>query len=93
MLHVPPQIYMRAPLDVCEQRDPKGLYKAARAGKVKGFTGIDDPYEEPLNPELVLDARCPDGRLQSPINQAAQILKYLQRHRYLQPPPALGETG
>ena len=47
------QVYMRAPLEVCEQRDPKGLYKLARAGKLKGFTGIDDPYEEPLSPELV----------------------------------------
>ena len=41
---------------MCEQRDPKGLYKAARAGKIKGFTGIDDPYEEPLTPELAIQA-------------------------------------
>lgn len=41
---------------MCEQRDPKGLYKAARAGKIKGFTGIDDPYEEPLAPELAIQA-------------------------------------
>jgi adenylylsulfate kinase len=50
------EIHVKTPLDVCEQRDPKGLYKQARAGQLKGFTGIDDPYEEPLNPELVLDA-------------------------------------
>lgn len=49
------EIYVSTPLSVCEQRDPKGLYKKARAGEIKGFTGIDDPYEEPLEPELVLD--------------------------------------
>lgn len=45
---------MKIPLSVCEARDPKGLYKAARAGKIKGFTGIDDPYEEPETPELTI---------------------------------------
>jgi adenylylsulfate kinase len=48
------EVYVEAPLDVAEKRDPKGLYKKARAGEIKGFTGIDDPYEEPLRPELVL---------------------------------------
>ena len=48
------EVYCKAPLDICEQRDPKGLYKKARAGEIKGFTGIDDPYEEPLNPEMVV---------------------------------------
>ena len=43
---------MKIPIEVCEERDPKGLYKAARAGKIKGFTGIDDPYEHPENPEV-----------------------------------------
>jgi adenylylsulfate kinase-like enzyme len=42
------------PLDVCEERDPKGLYKKARAGEIKGFTGIDDPYEAPRRAELTL---------------------------------------
>ena len=46
------EVHVDAPLDVAEQRDPKGLYKKARAGEIKGFTGIDDPYEEPENPEL-----------------------------------------
>ena len=50
------EIFVDAPLDVCEKRDPKGLYKMARAGEIKGFTGIDDPYEAPEKPELVLDA-------------------------------------
>ncbi len=49
------EVYVKAPLEVCEQRDPKGLYKKARAGQIKQFTGIDSPYEEPLNPELVID--------------------------------------
>jgi len=50
------EIFVDAPLEVCEARDPKGLYKKARAGELKGFTGIDDPYEAPAKPELVLDA-------------------------------------
>ncbi len=48
------EVFVDAPIEVCEQRDPKGLYKKARAGELKGFTGIDDPYESPLKPELVL---------------------------------------
>lgn len=49
------EVYVKAPLEVCEQRDPKGMYKKARAGVIKQFTGIDSPYEEPLQPELVID--------------------------------------
>ena len=49
------EIYCRCSLDVCEQRDVKGLYKRARAGEIKEFTGISSPYEEPINPELVLE--------------------------------------
>ena len=49
------EVYVRAPLAVCEQRDPKGLYKKARAGAIKQFTGIDSPYEEPAQAELVID--------------------------------------
>jgi adenylylsulfate kinase len=44
------EIFVDAPIEVCEQRDPKGLYKKARAGELKGFTGIDDPYEAPAKP-------------------------------------------
>jgi len=50
------EIYCKASLETCEQRDPKGLYKMAREGKIKNFTGIDDPYEEPTNAELILDS-------------------------------------
>lgn len=48
------EVYVDTPIEVCEERDPKGLYKKARAGEIKGFTGIDDPYEPPRSPELVL---------------------------------------
>jgi adenylylsulfate kinase len=46
------EVYADAPLDVCEQRDVKGLYAKARAGEIKGFTGVDDPYEPPPRPEV-----------------------------------------
>jgi adenylyl-sulfate kinase len=49
------EIFVDAPLEVCEQRDVKGLYKKARAGEVKNFTGIDSPYESPTNPDLVIE--------------------------------------
>ena len=56
---VPPgkfiEIYCRCPMSVCEQRDPKGLYKKARSGQLKNFTGIDAPYEPPPNPEITAD--------------------------------------
>ncbi len=46
------EVYVNAPLEICELRDVKGLYAAARGGKLKGFTGVDDPYEAPLNPDV-----------------------------------------
>jgi sulfate adenylyltransferase len=49
------EVFVDTPLEVCESRDTKGMYAAARRGEVKGFTGIDDPYEAPVNPELRLD--------------------------------------
>lgn len=49
------EIYVKCPLEVCEARDPKGLYRRARAGEIAAFTGIDSPYEEPHDPELVID--------------------------------------
>eukprot|EP00277_Geminigera_cryophila_P007105 CAMPEP_0179414238 /NCGR_PEP_ID=MMETSP0799-20121207/5551_1 /TAXON_ID=46947 /ORGANISM="Geminigera cryophila, Strain CCMP2564" /LENGTH=215 /DNA_ID=CAMNT_0021186815 /DNA_START=176 /DNA_END=823 /DNA_ORIENTATION=+ len=54
------EVYVKVPLDVAESRDPKGLYKKARAGNLKGFTGIDAPYEEPPSPELVLSTHEDD---------------------------------
>lgn len=50
------ECHVNTPIEICEKRDPKGLYKKARAGELKGFTGIDDPYEAPTKPELVLKA-------------------------------------
>jgi adenylylsulfate kinase len=49
------EIYVKCPIEVCRQRDVKGLYKLAEEGKIKGFTGVDDPYEEPLHPELIVE--------------------------------------
>jgi adenylylsulfate kinase len=66
------EVFVDAPLEVCESRDTKGLYKQARAGKIKGFTGIDDPYEPPQNPELHLDAAG-----QSPDALAEVVVAYL----------------
>ena len=48
------EVFVNTPLSVCERRDPKGLYRRARAGEIKGFTGIDDPYEAPTRPDLLL---------------------------------------
>ena len=50
------EVFVKCPLKVCEQRDVKGMYKKARAGEIKDFTGIDDPYEDPKNPELIVDS-------------------------------------
>ena len=52
------EIYVKCTLDVCESRDVKGLYRRARAGEIREFTGISSPYEEPLHPELALDTTC-----------------------------------
>jgi len=68
------EVYVDAPLEVCETRDPKGLYKKARAGEIRGFTGIDDPYEPPVSPELHLksDQRSPD-------ELAAEVVRCLEK--------------
>jgi bifunctional enzyme CysN/CysC len=50
------EIFVDTPLEICEQRDPKGLYRKARRGELRNFTGLDSPYERPINPELTLDA-------------------------------------
>jgi adenylylsulfate kinase len=49
------EVYVQCPVEVCEQRDPKGLYKKARAGEIKNYTGINAPYEEPRDPDIILD--------------------------------------
>jgi adenylyl-sulfate kinase len=50
------EVFVDAPIEVCEDRDPKGLYAKARAGELRGFTGVDDPYEPPLSPEVVVES-------------------------------------
>ncbi|MGB5962860.1 MAG: adenylyl-sulfate kinase [Coleofasciculaceae cyanobacterium] len=72
------EVYVNAPLAVCEQRDVKGLYKKARAGEIKNFTGIDDPYESPLNP----DVECRTD-LESLDESVAKVLDKLQQSGYL----------
>ena len=67
------EVFVDTPIEICEQRDPKGLYKKARAGELSGFTGIDDPYEAPQNPELRLTPQ--DG---NPEEQAKKIADLLE---------------
>ncbi len=67
------EVFVRCPVGECEKRDVKGLYKKARAGEIKGFTGIDDPYEEPENPEIVVDTDR-----ESLKESADKILSYLK---------------
>ena len=72
------EVFINTPLSVCEQRDAKGLYAKARRGEIKGFTGIDDPYEPPLNPELVLTTTD-----RSPEENARRIVDYLLKRGFL----------
>jgi adenylylsulfate kinase len=68
------EVFVNTPITTCEQRDPKGLYKKARAGELKNFTGIDDPYEEPLKPELTIDATNT-----TPQQATILLLEYLEK--------------
>jgi adenylylsulfate kinase len=68
------EVHVNTPIATCETRDPKGLYKKARAGELKNFTGIDDPYEAPLKPELTIDATNT-----SPQEATVLLLKYLEQ--------------
>ena len=72
------EVYVNASLETCEARDPKGLYKKARAGEIKNFTGIDDPYEAPENAELILDADT-----KSIDELAEEVVAYLESNGYL----------
>ncbi|KAK7739945.1 Adenylyl-sulfate kinase [Cytospora paraplurivora] len=67
------EVYVDIPIEVAEQRDPKGLYKKARAGEIKDFTGISAPYEAPLNPEITIKTH--ENTVEESV---AQIVKYLQ---------------
>ena len=72
------EVYVHVSLAEAEKRDPKGLYKKARAGQLKNFTGIDDPYEAPEKPELLIQTETT-----SPESAAKQIFEYLERGGYL----------
>ena len=74
------EIYLNVPLEVCEARDPKHLYKRARSGDIENFTGIDSPYEEPLDAELALDTT-----VLSPDACAARIMKLLRERSLIAP--------
>ncbi len=68
------EVFVDAPLEVCESRDPKGLYQKARAGELKGMTGIDAPYEAPEHPELMLESAA-----HSPAALAQQVVDFLRQ--------------
>ncbi|KOM38536.1 hypothetical protein LR48_Vigan03g191800 [Vigna angularis] len=76
------QVFMNMPLELCESRDPKGLYKLARAGKIRGFTGIDDPYEPPLNCEI--EIKQDGGVCPTPTVMAGQVVTYLEKEGFLE---------
>ncbi len=75
------EVYMECPIAVLAERDVKGLYKKALAGEIKNFTGIDDPYEPPLNPEVVCHT---DGR-ETPEESAAKVVRKLEELGYVPP--------
>ena len=70
------EVYVNAPLAVCEERDVKGLYKRARAGEIKNFTGIDDPYEPPLNP--IVECRTDLEELEESVAKVFNKIKELR---------------
>ncbi|WP_035907694.1 adenylyl-sulfate kinase [Lebetimonas sp. JH369] len=72
------EVFVDTPLEVCIQRDPKGLYKKALNGEIKNFTGIDSPYERPLSPEIIIDTKKYDI-----ISSVSLIIDYLKNKKYL----------
>jgi adenylylsulfate kinase-like enzyme len=72
------EVYMNTPIDECERRDPKGLYKKARSGEIKNFTGVDSAYEAPEVPEVQIDT------VSLSIEECAdQIINYLKENRII----------
>ena len=72
------EVYVSTPLEICEKRDRKGMYAKARAGLVQGFTGVDDPYETPQAPEVLIDTTDI-----SPDEAAREIMLHLQQKGYI----------
>ncbi|MFN2421645.1 MAG: bifunctional sulfate adenylyltransferase/adenylylsulfate kinase [Gemmatimonadota bacterium] len=77
------EVFVDTPLDVCETRDAKGMYAKARAGEIRGFTGIDDPYERPIDPDLVLDTVG-----QTAESNALKVLTFLSERGFVRPATA-----
>jgi len=73
------EVYVKCSLEECERRDVKGMYKKARAGEIKNFTGVDDPYEEPLNAEIVLETDK-----ETPDESADKVVSYLLKSKILE---------
>ncbi|MGQ4875109.1 MAG: adenylyl-sulfate kinase [Promethearchaeia archaeon] len=71
-------VYVKCPVEVCEQRDVKGMYAKARRGEIKGFTGVDDPFEEPINPEIVVETDK-----QTVEESKKIIINWLEKHGYI----------
>jgi len=76
------EVYCKCPIEVCEQRDTKGFYARAKKGEIKDYTGISAPYEEPLNPDLVIDTAADTVE-----SCAEQVTQLLQRRRVISPTP------
>ena len=72
------EVYVKCSVEECEKRDVKGLFKKARAGEITGFTGVDDPYEEPLNPEVVCETEK-----QTAEESAEKVIRKLEALGYL----------
>jgi len=81
------EVYLATPIEVCEQRDPKGLYKLARAGKIESFTGVNDPYEEPVSPEICIS----DPKI-TPEECSEQIINELVSRNLLNNTATLNQT-
>ena len=84
------EIYVKASVEVCAERDPKGLYEKAFAGEIKEFTGVSDPYEPPLDPELTLDTE-----VESPEESAGKIIAHLEGRGLIPDvqPAGVGSSG
>jgi adenylylsulfate kinase len=74
------EVYCRCPLEVCIERDVKGLYKKALAGEITNYTGVSDPYEEPLNPEVVLETDK-----ETVEESGGKVIRKIEELRYIQP--------
>jgi adenylyl-sulfate kinase len=79
------EVYTRCPIEACIERDVKGMYKKALAGEIKGFTGVDDPFDEPVDPEVICDTDQ-----ETPAESAEKILRYLRSKGFL---PAAAGNG